>query len=68
MAIESTGIGAGIMEIAAGLLGIGLIALVLNRSSDATNLIKQGGNTFNTLLNTVTLQNSGFAPRPSNWQ
>lgn len=51
------GIGSGIMEIATALLGIALIALLINRASDTSKLIETGGNTFNDLLKTVTLQN-----------
>ena len=59
MAIESTGIGEGIMAIASGLLGIALIALILNKSDNAGKLIAQSGSTFNTLLNTVELTGNG---------
>lgn len=52
----NTGIGSGLLEIASGLLGIALIALLLNRSRDASQLIKSGGSTFDALLRTVTLQ------------
>jgi hypothetical protein len=57
--IGNTGIGDGLLQIASGLMGIALIALILNRSGDATKLVKTGGSTFNDLLRTVTLQN-GF--------
>ena len=57
--IAETGVGEGLLSIASGLMGIALIALILNRASDAGNLISTGGNTFNTLLNTVTLQGGG---------
>ena len=53
-----TGIGRGIMEIAMALLGIALIALLLNRSSDAAKLVKTGSDAFGGLLNTVMLNNS----------
>lgn len=56
----STGIGAGLMEIASALLAIALIALLLNRSKDASQLVTSGAGAFNTLLNTVTLQNGGL--------
>lgn len=50
-------IGSGIMEIATALLGIALIALLINKASDTTKIIETSGNTFNDLLKTVTLQN-----------
>jgi hypothetical protein len=60
MAIDSTGIGEGIGSIASGLLGVALIALILNKSDNASKLISTSGSTFNTLLNTVELTgNSG---------
>lgn len=58
MAIASTGIGEGLLEVASGLMGIALIALILNRAGAASGLIQTGGSTFNTLLRTVTLQNN----------
>lgn len=64
--IGETGIGRGLLEIAAGLMGIALIALLLNKSGAASNLIKTGGGTFNALLKTVTLQNS-FNNSPGYW-
>lgn len=54
----STGIGSGLMEIAGALLAIALIALLLNKSDSAAQLVQAGGNTFSDLLKTVTLQNS----------
>lgn len=57
--IADTGIGSGLLEIASGLLGIALIALLLNRSRDASKLIQTGGSTFDQLLRTVTLQGGG---------
>lgn len=50
-------IGSGVMEIATGLLGIALIALLVNRASDTSKLVTSSGNAFNQLLQTVTLQN-----------
>lgn len=52
-------IGSGIMEIATGLLGIALIALLVNRASDTSKLVTSTGSAFNQLLQTVTLQNGG---------
>jgi hypothetical protein len=65
MAIASTGIGEGIMEIAMALAGIALVALILNRSKDAATLIKTAGSTYNQLLTTVINPGSmsaGFTP------
>jgi hypothetical protein len=53
------GIGSGVMEIATALIGIALIALLVNRASDTSKLIQTTGGAFNDLLRTVTLQNSG---------
>lgn len=57
--IADTGVGDGLMAIASGLMGIALIALILNRSSDASSLIQTGGSTFGSLLNTVMLNGGG---------
>ena len=54
----STGLGAGIMEIASALLAITLIALLLNKSSQAVSLVTATGDTFGSLLKTVSMQNS----------
>ncbi len=53
----STGLGAGIMEIASALLAITLIALLLNKSSDATALITSSSTAFGDLLKIVSMQN-----------
>jgi hypothetical protein len=53
----STGLGAGIMEIASALLAIALIALLLNKSTQAGQLVSQTGTAFDELLRTVTMQN-----------
>lgn len=55
----STGIGQGLMEIASALLAIALIALLLNKSQNASQLVSSGTSAFDELLKTVTLQNSG---------
>lgn len=52
----NTGLGSGLLEIAGGLMGIALIALLINRSKDTSRVIQSGGGMFNTLLRTVTLQ------------
>lgn len=70
--IGETGVGRGLLEIASGLMGIALIALILNRARDAGSLVQTAGGTFNNLLRTVTLQNSGamgggFNSAPTYW-
>lgn len=57
--IAETGIGENLTAIASGLLGIALIALILNRSDSAAQLVGSASSSFNTLLQTVTLQGSG---------
>jgi len=59
-----TGIGRGLTEIAAGLMGIALIALLVGHSKQTAQLIQVGGSTFDNLLRTVTLQSSGQAVQP----
>ena len=55
-----TGIGHGLMAIASGLLGIALIALILNRSSNASQLISTASSSYAGLLNTVINPGSGY--------
>lgn len=50
-------IGRGIMEIAMGLLAIAMIALLVNRAKDTSQVISSAAGGFNSLLRTVTLQN-----------
>ena len=38
------------------LIGVGLVALILNPRANTVPVINAGGNAFNTLLRTVTLQ------------
>lgn len=52
------GLGSGILEIAMALIGVALLALLVGNASKTTAIISQAGNTFDQLLNTVTLQNS----------
>ena len=52
-----TGLGAGLMEIATGLLAIALVALLINKADNTTKVIESGTSGFNKLLQTVTLQN-----------
>lgn len=57
-------IGSGILEIAMALIGVALLALLVGNASKTTAIISQAGNTFNELLQTVTLQNgmsAGFS-------
>jgi hypothetical protein len=53
MATQSTGIGDGIMSIASGLLGIALIALILNRADNAGKLLQTGASSYGSLLRNV---------------
>jgi len=47
----------GILEIASALIGVALIALLVNPKSQTTAVISSSGTAFNDLLRTVTLQN-----------
>jgi hypothetical protein len=53
MAIDKTGVGAGIMSIASGLLGVALIALILNKADSASKLMNTGSSAYGSLLKTV---------------
>ena len=53
-----TGIGAGLTEVAVLLIGVALIALLVGHAGGTAQLIKAGTSGFNSLLQTVTLQNS----------
>lgn len=50
-------IGSGILEVAMALIGVALIALLVNRATDTSQIISSATGGFNTLLQTVTLQN-----------
>lgn len=52
------GLGSGILEIAMALIGVALLALLVGNASKTNSIISQAGDTFNNLLQTVTLQNS----------
>lgn len=54
-----TGIGRGFLEIVSMILGIALVALILNRSGDARGLISTSASALGGILNIVTLQNNG---------
>jgi hypothetical protein len=45
------------MEIITALIGVALIALLINKSQNTAQLIQTGGSTLNDLLRTVSLQN-----------
>jgi uncharacterized protein YoxC len=51
------GLGSGILEIAMALIGVALLALLVGNASKTTAIISQAGDSFNNLLQTVTLQN-----------
>lgn len=42
------------------ILGISVITLLVNRSQDSSRVIREAGGTFNTLLQTLTLQSSNI--------
>lgn len=52
--------GGHLTEIAALLIGVALVALLVNRQANTAQVISAGGGVFNELLRTVTLQNSGM--------
>lgn len=52
------GLGSGLLEIAMALIGVALLALLVGNASKTNSIISQAGDTFNTLLQTVSLQNS----------
>lgn len=57
--------GRSLTEIAMAFIGVGAIALLVSHASGASQLTKAVGDTFNGLLQTVTLQNqfgNAFAP------
>ena len=56
--MAGTGIGRELGEVAALLIGVALIALILNRSGGTVDIINAGTRGFNELLRTVTLQGS----------
>lgn len=47
----------GVFEIATLLIGVATLALLINRSGDTAKVVQTTGSVFNTLLETVTLQN-----------
>lgn len=52
--------GGHLTEIATLLIGVALVALLVNRQANTSQVISAGGGVFNELLRTVTLQNSGM--------
>lgn len=57
MALEGTGIGKDLVEIAMAILSIALIALLIGHAGSTTSILNSGVGGFNKLLQTVTLQN-----------
>ena len=49
-------LGADLFGIASALIGVALVALLVGNASKTTQLVQTSGNTFNELLQTVTLQ------------
>lgn len=59
--MNTGGLGTGLLEIAMALLGIALVALLVNNASKAATLVQAGTQGFGNLLQIVTLQNGmGF--------
>lgn len=52
--------GKNLTEIAVLLIGVAMVALLINRYEGTTAVIQAGTSGFDQLLRTVTLQNSGF--------
>lgn len=50
------------VEIASLLIGVALVALLVSRASQTSQVIAAATGGFNSLLRTVTLQGSGFGP------
>lgn len=48
----------GVIEIVMALIGVAMIALILNPKANTVPVVKQAGDTLGSLLSTVTLQNS----------
>lgn len=48
----------GVIEIVMALIGVAMIALILNPKANTVPVVKQAGDTLTTLLATVSLQNS----------
>lgn len=46
----------GVFGIASALIGVSLVTLLIGKSSNTTAVVKQAGDTFNELLQTVTMQ------------
>jgi len=51
-----SGIGKGVDQIIAGILGITVIGLILSRSSDAANVMSSAADSFSKLINVATFR------------
>jgi len=49
--------GNGILEVAMALIGVALIALLVGRAEQTSQVVTSAGTAFNNLLKTVSLQN-----------
>lgn len=49
----------GVFGIASALIGVALVTLLIGQSSKTTAVVKQAGDSFNQLLQTVTMQGNG---------
>ena len=63
MAIASTGVGDGLMDIASGLMGLALISMVIYNAKNVNTLITTGGQTFQDLLSSVIAPGGGTGYR-----
>ena len=48
--------GKSIFEIASLIIGVAIVTLILNPKSKTVEVIQSGGNVFNSILKTITLQ------------
>ena len=55
-----TGIGEGILKIAFALMSIAILALLIGRAKETTQIVSSISTNFNDLLRTVTLQDQGL--------
>jgi hypothetical protein len=60
MASPASELMSGVFEIVMAIVGIALIALLINRSKDTATVVQSGASALDRLLRTVTLQNMTF--------
>lgn len=59
MAIASTGVGEGLMEIAAMIAGIAVVGMIINRADQVNSLLSTGGSVYGDLLQIATSGGTG---------